>query len=246
MKIYIGKNGEQQGPYSIEEINALARSATITGDDVCWYKGCAEWIPLSQLPGFIPAQPVVGPPPSQIAPVSSVSLPASGIEPTSRPPSTKIPPSKSRYVWGCAALVAAVGVYFLFNGTNSWFGRTMPLTVETYAIYGKKVQEKMYGTDRLRDDMTNKWQPQSGGICGIEASVMSEMGYSYNLTVRKIAQNVAAIMEHPYGMGFLLTASNAFDNRHKALDAGLIDRETLLALEQMPKNLLDKARGVSP
>ena len=116
----------------------------------------------------------------------------------------------------------------------------MPLTVETYAIYGKKVQEKMFGTDRLREDMTNKWQPRSGGICGIEASVMSEMGYSYNLTVRKIAQNVAAIKEHPYGFGFLLIAVNAFDDRKKALDVGLIDRETVLALERMPKNIMDK------
>ena len=55
MKIYIGKNGEQQGPYSIEEINALAQSATITENDTCWYKGCAEWIPLSNLPGFTSA-----------------------------------------------------------------------------------------------------------------------------------------------------------------------------------------------
>ena len=43
MKIYIGKNGEQQGPYSIEEVNALAQSATITGDDVCWFFVEAPW-----------------------------------------------------------------------------------------------------------------------------------------------------------------------------------------------------------
>ena len=57
MKIYIAKAGNQQGPYSLEELNKLAQSEPITGDDQCWYEGCAEWIPLSQLPGFIPAPP---------------------------------------------------------------------------------------------------------------------------------------------------------------------------------------------
>jgi hypothetical protein len=78
MKIYIGKNGEQQGPYSIEEVNALAQSATITGDYVCWYEGCAEWIPLSQLPGFIPTQPRstgAAPPPFQQSQPPTADLP---------------------------------------------------------------------------------------------------------------------------------------------------------------------------
>lgn len=57
MQIYIARAGNQQGPYSIEELNKLAQSEPITGDDQCWYEGCAEWVPLSHLPGFIPAPP---------------------------------------------------------------------------------------------------------------------------------------------------------------------------------------------
>lgn len=57
MQIYIARAGNQQGPYSLEELNILAQSEPITGDDQCWYEGCAEWIPLSQLPGFISAPP---------------------------------------------------------------------------------------------------------------------------------------------------------------------------------------------
>ena len=78
MKIYIGRNGQQQGPYSIEELNKLAQSEPITGNDMCWHQECADWIPLSQLPGFIPTPPptpaTVSPPFQQKQP-SAASLP---------------------------------------------------------------------------------------------------------------------------------------------------------------------------
>ena len=61
MKIYIGRNGQQQGPYSIEELNKLAQSEPITGNDMCWYEGCADWIPLAQLRDFIPTPPPTPP-----------------------------------------------------------------------------------------------------------------------------------------------------------------------------------------
>ena len=63
MQIYIGRNGQQQGPYSIEELNKLAQSEPITGNDMCWHKECADWIPLSQLAGFIPSP---SPPPTAV------------------------------------------------------------------------------------------------------------------------------------------------------------------------------------
>ena len=63
---------------------------------------------------------------------------------------------------------------------------------------------------------------------------MAEMGYSYNLTVRNIAQNRAAIAENPLGGVFTDMADRAFAFGGRALDAGLIDRETLTALERMP------------
>ena len=85
MKIYIGRNGQQQGPYSLEELNALAQSEPITESDMCWYEGCVEWIPLSQLPGFIPTQPRstgAAPPPFQQSQPPTAALPTatSGME----------------------------------------------------------------------------------------------------------------------------------------------------------------------
>ena len=70
MKIYIGRNGQQQGPYSIEELNKLALSEPITGNDMCWHEGCADWIPLSQFPGFIASLP---PSPTSVPQASAIT-----------------------------------------------------------------------------------------------------------------------------------------------------------------------------
>jgi|694.fasta_scaffold140390_3 hypothetical protein len=79
MKIYIGRNGEQQGPYSIEELNNLAKLEPITGNDMCWYNGCAAWIPLSQLAGFIPSP---SPPPTAVPSAFQQKQPSTASLPT--------------------------------------------------------------------------------------------------------------------------------------------------------------------
>jgi GYF domain 2 len=55
MQIYISKAGQQQGPYSHEQLDNLLQSEAITGDDLYWYEGCENWQPLSQFPGFSPS-----------------------------------------------------------------------------------------------------------------------------------------------------------------------------------------------
>lgn len=79
MKIYIGRNGQQQGPYSLDELNALAQSETITGSDMCWHRECADWMPLSQLPGFVPTPP---PLPAAVAPPLQEKQPSTASLPT--------------------------------------------------------------------------------------------------------------------------------------------------------------------
>ena len=54
MQVYILKNGEEMGPYSLEELNDLLESEAFHGDDLCWHEGCEDWMPLTQLPGYVP------------------------------------------------------------------------------------------------------------------------------------------------------------------------------------------------
>jgi hypothetical protein len=54
MEVYIAKDGQQQGPYSVEQLDELLQDEAITGDDLYWYEGCDGWLPLSQFPGYVP------------------------------------------------------------------------------------------------------------------------------------------------------------------------------------------------
>jgi GYF domain 2 len=62
MQIYVGKNGQQLGPFSLDEVNRKVADGTFTGSDLAWYEGAAGWAPLSGVPGVnihpAPAAPV--------------------------------------------------------------------------------------------------------------------------------------------------------------------------------------------
>jgi GYF domain 2/Family of unknown function (DUF5362) len=62
--IYIGRDGNQLGPYSVEQINAMLADGQIRPADLAWWEGCTEWVPVLKVEG------VVMPPPA--ASVSSV------------------------------------------------------------------------------------------------------------------------------------------------------------------------------
>src|SRR2546423_1784217 len=49
MQIYVGKNGQQLGPFSLEEVNRKLADGTFAGTDLAWYEGAAGWAPLSRL-----------------------------------------------------------------------------------------------------------------------------------------------------------------------------------------------------
>src|SRR5688500_8489455 len=70
MQIYVGKNGQQLGPFSLEEINRNLADGTFVGTDLGWYEGAAGWAALSSIAG------VVIPPPPAAVPVTPAPAPA--------------------------------------------------------------------------------------------------------------------------------------------------------------------------
>jgi hypothetical protein len=63
MQIYITKNGERLGPYTLQEAQNLVGAGSISATDFAWYEGLADWIPLTQVPGFtMPAGVPLAPP----------------------------------------------------------------------------------------------------------------------------------------------------------------------------------------
>src|SRR5438045_9638683 len=76
MQIYVGKNGQQLGPFWLEEINRKLADGTFVGTDLAWHEGATGWAPLAGVAG------VVLPPHAATAPASA-TVPTS-VVPTGR------------------------------------------------------------------------------------------------------------------------------------------------------------------
>lgn len=79
MQIHISRNGQSFGPYTLEEVNAYLTSGHLNVNDMAWFEGCADWMPLSHIAGVqVPASAVAPPtPPASpvVAPQAMVSAP---------------------------------------------------------------------------------------------------------------------------------------------------------------------------
>jgi len=51
MQIYLARNNEQAGPYTLEQVNAMLSNKQIVLTDLAWHEGMANWLPLGQLTG---------------------------------------------------------------------------------------------------------------------------------------------------------------------------------------------------
>ena len=57
MDIYITRNGQQLGPYSLDETNKNLRGGVIDSSDLAWHAGLSEWVPLSAVTGIMSSPP---------------------------------------------------------------------------------------------------------------------------------------------------------------------------------------------
>lgn len=67
MNYFIGKNGQQLGPFTEEQIRSMAQGGLCHPTDLCWHEGRPNWVPLAELFGF---------PPSHTPPPVSSAIPA--------------------------------------------------------------------------------------------------------------------------------------------------------------------------
>ena len=52
MQIFIHRDNQQQGPFSVDEVNDRLRSGdVIASGTFAWYEGCPGWITLDRVPG---------------------------------------------------------------------------------------------------------------------------------------------------------------------------------------------------
>ena len=70
MQIYVARDGQHLGQFSVEEINRKLGDGTLSLTDLGWYEGAAGWAPLSSIAGVaLPAAPAMPiPPPPEPSP----------------------------------------------------------------------------------------------------------------------------------------------------------------------------------
>ena len=67
METHITKDGQQYGPYTLEEVNAQLAGGDLSPNDLAWHEGAPGWIMLAAVAGVVAPAPRVsgaaGPPP---------------------------------------------------------------------------------------------------------------------------------------------------------------------------------------
>src|SRR5205085_5178241 len=139
MQIYVGKNGRQLGPFSLEEVNRKLADGTFAGTDLAWYEGAAGWAPLSGVAGVIISQPSVPAPSPTPAPAPTPVHPIPAVVPVrANAPIVQRPRSATRTL--SIVTWALLGVTFLVSfiplvGCGAWLlGIPVALTAVVLGI----------------------------------------------------------------------------------------------------------------
>ena len=61
MKAYVSKDGQQHGPYSVEQLQEYLRQGNFTAEDLACYDG-QNWVTVAQVPGLVSGEQPVTPP----------------------------------------------------------------------------------------------------------------------------------------------------------------------------------------
>ncbi len=86
-RIFIARDGQQQGPFSLDQVQQMAASHGVTPDSLCWFEGLDQWKPLGHaLPQAFRSEATTALPKEVVAPAPA---PAAAAAPTasSRPSS---------------------------------------------------------------------------------------------------------------------------------------------------------------
>ena len=125
MQIYVGKGGQQLGPFSLEEVNRKLADGTFAGTDLAWYEGAAGWAPLSSVAGVvIPPAPASTPPPAAPAPApvpTPAAIPVRPNVPIVQSPASPGKPYKIMALIGWILLGVTLLISFIpILGCGSW------------------------------------------------------------------------------------------------------------------------------
>ena len=53
MQIYVSRDGNNFGPYSLEDVREMIHSGQLRPGEPAWHDGMKEWLPLASIPGVM-------------------------------------------------------------------------------------------------------------------------------------------------------------------------------------------------
>jgi hypothetical protein len=82
MQIYVLKNNQKTGPFTLDVVQANLKAGIFSPADLCWYDGMPNWLPVSALPDCASAQSAF---PPGMPPVTTVPPPSTPAVPKAKP-----------------------------------------------------------------------------------------------------------------------------------------------------------------
>jgi len=122
MEIFVGKNGQQLGPFSLEEVNRKLADGTFAASDLAWYEGAAGWAPLSSMTGVVSPATAAAPMPAPAPAAATKPAPApirpnaSIVQPAQPARSTRILAVISWVLMGITLVIS----FIPFLGCGAW------------------------------------------------------------------------------------------------------------------------------
>lgn len=123
MTFLVSKDGQQIGPFTLDQVNSQLAGGMLEPTDLCWTEGFEDWYPLNQIEGFVmPETQVV--PTTEAAPATAS---ATEVAPDDSAPglvtagasASKLGGRKKWFIGGGIAVVLmATGAFLVFGGAG--------------------------------------------------------------------------------------------------------------------------------
>ncbi len=127
MRYFIGKNGQQLGPFDAQQVRDQLASGAVSPEDLVWREGMAAWVPLRSEfpPAGAPQPPLFGavppPPPPDYSPEAATRSGNPFVSAVTREPAPEEPQLASRWLRLGAALLDGLVSMLLAGPGLAWF-----------------------------------------------------------------------------------------------------------------------------
>ena len=116
MNIHVTRDGQDFGPYKVEDINGYLKLGSLLPTDMAWHEGLPSWIPLFQIPGVqVPAKTQVRAPQS----IRQANPAISNRPRLATAPQSPRPHPAKRSWWIVAIIILTIGLavvgFFVFR-----------------------------------------------------------------------------------------------------------------------------------